>query len=125
MTNMSTPSRPSRWRWFALTPIVFGVVVLAVQLITSTSSGAAPGGDREGADRVCRERVLAKLRAPGTARFSGGTVSFLPGETAEFYTARGQVDAQNGFGALLRVSYQCDLTRERNSFWQVTSVVVG
>lgn len=117
------PLRSSRWRWFALTPIAVGIIAGIIMMINE--SGTAPGGHREGADRVCREHVLAKLRAPGTARFSGGTVAFLPGETAEFYTARGQVDAENGYGALLRMPYQCDVTRERDASWQVTSVVVG
>lgn len=121
MTMPGRP-RPSRWRWLALIPIAAGLIAAIVSF--TTSSGSAPAGDRDGADQVCREQVLGKLRAPATARFTEGTVSFLPGQTAEFYTARGMVDAQNGYGAMLRLRYQCDITRERDG-WRVTSTVVG
>lgn len=126
---MTTPIRSriwsSRWRWLLLTPIAAGLIFGIVSIATTPDRHELPGGDRDGADLQCRGQVLGKLRAPGTAQFTGATVAYRPGQTADFYTARGQVDAQNGFGALLRMRYQCDLTQERDLSWRVTTVVVG
>jgi hypothetical protein len=117
------PVRESRWWWLLLTPLLGALAWGVVSIVTIP--GPAPDGDRSGADQVCRTQVLGKLRAPGTAQFSDATVSYKPGETADFYTARGAVDAQNGFGALLRMRYECDLVLERDLVWRVTNVIVA
>lgn len=125
--NIQTPipaRATRRWPWLLLLPIVAGIVFTAVQLAShSTPTGPA---DRVGtAEATCRTEVLTRLKAPSTAQFASASTRYGVGQTADFYTVTGEVDAQNGFGALLRTAYRCDVTREQDATWRVTSVAVG
>lgn len=59
---------------------------------------------------ACRAKVKANLKAPATAQFSQETVARQP--TGNLYEVRGLVDAENGFGALLRQRYACTVTAD-------------
>lgn len=59
---------------------------------------------------ACRAKVKANLKAPATAQFSQETVARQP--TGNLYEVRGLVDAENGFGALLRQRYTCTVTAD-------------
>ncbi|QIS06744.1 hypothetical protein F5X71_34530 [Nocardia brasiliensis] len=57
----------------------------------------------------CRELVEGELKSPGSAKFSGETVT---GDAAAGWTAAGNVDSQNSFGALLRSAWSCSARLE-------------
>lgn len=59
---------------------------------------------------ACRERVKTQLKAPATATFSGEAVTRQP--TGSLLEVNGVVDAQNGFGAMLRQRYRCTVTAD-------------
>lgn len=56
----------------------------------------------------CQQYVKARLRAPSTADFP-----FLDHNVtntgSETYLVRSYVDAQNGFGAMIRSNYRCEI----------------
>lgn len=107
-------ARPPRglalWQKLVLATLAVLVVVaaggLAFVLLRSEPSDAAERATTQIA--ACRERVKTQLKAPATAQFSGEMVTKQP--TGEFFEVNGVVDAQNGFGALLRQRYRCTVT---------------
>lgn len=60
--------------------------------------------DTAAAKQKCHNAVLKWLKAPATAQFSGDKVVSDP---AGGYEVVGNVDSQNGFGAMLRSTYTC------------------
>jgi hypothetical protein len=68
------------------------------------ASARADQAIRTAARDACRKAVLAQLKSPGSARWVGQTVT--PDDKGGFEVV-GDVDAQNGFGALMRLSYTC------------------
>lgn len=99
--------RAPRWPKLAIaflaTLVVLALGALAFLLLRPTSSDAATTQIA-----ACRERVKTQLKAPATAQFSGEAVTKQP--TGAFFEVNGVVDAQNGFGALLRQRYRCTVT---------------
>jgi hypothetical protein len=91
------------------------VVIAAVGLvmifswISSTSSSSTP---REYSEvdflAYCEQAVTAQLKAPATAVFQPDEIRYnnIKGTGPE-YSLVGTVDAQNGFGALIRLYYEC------------------
>jgi hypothetical protein len=61
----------------------------------------------------CEELVTRQLKAPATARFESSVVAKQAEirTTTEGYEWVGWVDAQNGFGALVRTKFTCTFDR--------------
>jgi len=82
---------------------------LAAATSAPVSSAAPSADDREqAAYDACVEAATDRLKAPATAEFADRedvdvTVS---GST---YTVVGDVDSENGFGALIRNTYTCEV----------------
>jgi hypothetical protein len=70
---------------------------------------------------ACRAAVQARLKAPLTASFVHDDVARIRGKQAY---SRGSVDVPNGFGAILRNRYACELARRGQDGWQVTKAVL-
>jgi hypothetical protein len=70
---------------------------------------------------ACRAAVQARLKAPLTASFVYDDVARIRGKQAY---SRGSVDVPNGFGAILRNRYACELARRGQDGWQVTKAVL-
>jgi hypothetical protein len=94
--------------------IIAGIVVLscigAVTAVLSSAGGESthsPPDRRLEARSMCETFVKQRLKAPATARFSGESATAV---SSNEYIVGGSVDAQNGFGALLRSTFVCDLT---------------
>jgi|SRR5215472_6993548 len=63
--------------------------------------------ERFAAERQSRDFVLARLKAPSTAKFGDdAVVSDLANST---YDVRSYVDSQNAFGAMIRTNFICTL----------------
>lgn len=77
---------------------------------TPTAS-PTPTSEPAWAIKHCRDEVLKDLKAPATAQWPGGEdVRPKPDSTPLVYDIYGQVDSQNGFGALIRSSWSCRVT---------------
>lgn len=109
--------------------VVGGFIAVAIVLgLASVMFGAddpppatvPPNGTSIDAIDVCHQQVTDQLKAPATAQFQ-------PSESATNVGARwtvsGSVDAQNGFGALIRSDYVCIATYDGTGGWNVTATV--
>jgi len=89
-------------KYVGILAIVVFLFVGCVRLVTQAGGDDEYNGDNEyEAIAQCEARIEDLLKAPATADFNstatgGGT-----------WTVRGTVDAENGFGALIRSEYQC------------------
>lgn len=74
-----------------------------------------PNADKSIAACTCaQQRIKTMLKAPSTAKFGSchDAVVRLGGQR---YAVASYVDAQNGFGAMIRNSFNCDVTVEAGS----------
>ncbi|GIG71128.1 hypothetical protein [Phytomonospora endophytica] len=99
-----------RWRsprWVAaLLAAAAGFIAIAVSLLFAV---LVPTPE-ERAIEECRQSVLEQLKAPATAQFGDAKAT----EGDDGYSVSGYVDAQNGFGALIRTDYRCEPIKLRN-----------
>jgi hypothetical protein len=107
--------------------VVIGIAVLVVGGCSLAVSGGddddASGGDRsEGMAKVmCEDFVEDRLKSPSSAEFSGIFDTTISG-SGDDYTVTGYVDAQNGFGAMLRSNYTCQVRDDGNDRWSLVSL---
>lgn len=103
------PARPSAWPKVAVAALALLVIAAAGTLLFVL---LRPGPEGNSAKQIeaCRNKVKTQLKAPATARFSEESVGRQP--TGDLYEVHGLVDAQNGFGALLRERYTCTVTAD-------------
>jgi hypothetical protein len=95
--------------------VVLVVLVCVGALVFRPTSGA---GDAErSAKDACQGFVKERLKAPATADFSGEAVT-VDGKT---YSVTGDVDAENSFGAKLRMTYTCVVT-DAGDEWRLVSI---
>lgn len=87
--------------------LVFCALALALGWLGGDDEpGGSPEVRRAGAESACREYVSARLKAPASADFSGGVSRAV----SDFeFVVSGEVDSQNGFGAMLRSRYTCSV----------------
>lgn len=105
-------------------------MAVAVLLLAAAACGGDSGGEAaadepdrtEEAINVCRQSVEGKLKAPATAEWSD--------EAAESQNARddyvlvtGSVDAENGFGALIRMEWTCNARLLSDDDWSVETTI--
>jgi len=101
-----------------------GVAAGASSATESSSRLASEDERRQVAYDACVEAVTEQLKAPATAEFAA-LEDVEVTEKSAGYTLRGDVDAQNGFGALIRNSYTCDVTVTGMGNAQDVSVYFG
>ncbi|MDA8369503.1 MAG: hypothetical protein M0026_06495 [Nocardiopsaceae bacterium] len=61
--------------------------------------------------RECRDAVEQRLKAPASAAFPAEETTVRLADEGDVdwrYEVHGAVDAQNGFGAMIRLDYECD-----------------
>lgn len=103
-------------------------IVLAIGVATlqwrpaGTSAPRAP--DSVDAFIMCRQFMTDRLKAPKTAEFPlsndpGVVVTRLDG--AQF-RVQGFVDAQNGFGAMIRTRYDCTVRHTGGDQWRLEAL---
>jgi hypothetical protein len=76
------------------------------------------------AAKVCQEAVLDVLKSPASAEFAKAP-SVTPAAIAGEWTVIGDVDAQNGFGALLRRGYLCTATGAPGAMTGKDALLIG
>lgn len=75
------------------------------------------------AERMCRNDVSGKLKAPGTASF-GDVRSRISGDyDDDQWTVTGWVDAQNSFGATVRSEWICQATHRGGGRWGTLATI--
>jgi hypothetical protein len=92
----------------AVVGIVIVVSLLAANSTTRGQGGTTPGHDDIGAWVVCEDFVRDSLKAPASAKFAEGhTDNYVTANGGGKYTVKAYVDAQNSFGAMLRMNFTC------------------
>lgn len=89
--------------------VVWGLVFVALVVIWALIVDPGPDDDEVdaySAQRQCQDWVEEQLRAPATAEFSNQDVT-VTGTNA--WEVTGDVDAENGFGALVRNEWTCTI----------------
>lgn len=81
-----------------------GAIVVVVALLAGGAAAYQALSEESRAVEACEEDVRARLKAPSTAEFVDDPRVV---EGADGYQVTGQVDAQNGFGAMIRNTYTC------------------
>lgn len=81
---------------------------------------------RYAAFEVCKDFVSDKLASPGTAVFRNyfeddGEVS-VTGTGSPTFVVRSSVDSENGFGALLRTDFVCEVGQAGGDQWRLAGL---
>jgi hypothetical protein len=111
----------------------FGVILLVVLgiVVSVTVGDDKPDDGRPGehaAAVMCEDFVAEKLKSPGSAEFPGVTDSdyaktkVLSSKKPWEYRVTGVVDAQNGFGALVRIDYVCTVSTKDADKWTLDDI---
>lgn len=82
---------------------VLAVLIVIISLCNSREM-SKPGKDVYGAEAAAQTFIEQSLRAPSTAKYSQTNVAYV-GDNE--YLVRTVVDAQNGFGAMIRQTFLC------------------
>ena len=112
----ATMDRGMRLGGVALVVFVAGAVVLSH---LGGGNAQAEGPTDAGAIDICHQAVEEQLKAPATAEFGDKTA--VHGN--ERYTVTGYVDADNSFGATLRLDWSCHATWTSGQWLDVDATV--
>ena len=79
-------------------------------------------GDAAGALYECREAATARLVAPSTAKFAplNDMTIWETNQPGDSWGVMGYVDAQNRFGAMVRMHYLCTVRYDGDGYWILT-----
>lgn len=100
------------------------VVLVAVLFVAGAMAGddsEDTDGDNYGAQDVCEQFVEDRLKAPATADFSGEKATHLGGGR---WRVTGDVDAENSFGAQLRMTYVCEVQFTGGGDWTLKDLAI-
>lgn len=105
---------------------IFGVCscIFVIGALSDSTASSSSSSDRDTraspskAFTICKDIVEAQLVAPSTAEFASMwesrvmTLGRESGEYEDAYRVMSHVDSQNGFGAMIRTDYTCDVSFE-------------
>lgn len=117
------------------------LLLLAVAVVLAIVSGlSGDGGGSDGADDapsadeldagafdVCTQFVKDRLKSPSTAKFRNfyeddGEVVVT--HAADTYTVSSTVDSENGFGAMLRSTFRCEVRHVSGTSWRLVDLQI-
>lgn len=106
--------------------VVAAALIVVNGLVSPKTSGddgvAVDTGDKYGAFVACQDQVLPMLRSPGSAQFASITQSTVTGGGGA-WRITSYVDSQNGFGALVRTQWSCDVEHVSGDRYRVAAHV--
>lgn len=102
--------------------IIIAFVGLIAVALLSQAHDQSDSADPIGAWCMAEKFVRGNLRCPSTADFGWQTARECVAYHGKGrYTATGWVDAQNGFGAMIRSRFVCKMTNAGDN-WRCTSI---
>lgn len=99
--------------------IVVGWISSALSGDSESKTPAASTGDKYGAFVVCQDQVSALLKSPSSAEFASISDSTVNGGGGTWRIIS-YVDSQNGFGAMLRTEWSCDVEHVTGQQYRAT-----
>lgn len=115
MTSDTTPTQAAKK---TTAPLWAGLAVAALCAGAGLYAALKPdAGDGYDARAACREFVKRELKAPATAKFSD--LQHVGSGTT--WTVTGAVDAENGFGATVRMTFTCRVRLDGES-WKLETL---
>ena len=105
--------------FFAFAAGLYVWAMFFVHIDPSTAPYQPQKEDTEYADHVrgfdcAKKEVSSMLKAPSTAKFTDWTESLISKTGEGQYRFVSEVDSQNGFGAMLRTRFYCDVQFQSN-----------
>lgn len=92
---------------------------------SSTSSTPTARHSGVGAFVACQQFVKDRLRAPSTADFPSGSTRYTTEIGGGKYRVEAYVDSQNGFGAMLRSNFTCDVQWVEPDNWKLEALNIA
>ena len=110
---------PAKWPPWK-TALAWVAVVAVLLLCGYGINNKAQDNSVDGYDAqvACKDFVRDRLKAPATAEFS----NLRHAGAGTDWTFTGAVDAQNGFGAMLRMNWSCSIRLEGGDTWRLRSL---
>jgi hypothetical protein len=115
----------------SLTPLIIAgiIFVIFICLVSRCSSDSSEPevdkGDRIDAYLVCQDFVSEDLKSPATAEFASMSDSIIKNTSGDSWSVTSYVDAQNSFGAMLRMYFVCDLTYRGDGYYRLENLDFG
>lgn len=108
----------------AIAVILICLCVFAMSLFSDGDGNSDSSNSSTMAYIMCQDFIEQRLTAPATAKWpSSLDITIIPVSGKEdSYQVIGYVDAQNGFGALIRTSYVCEISYTGDDRWHLDSL---
>lgn len=120
--NASAPVTTTARRLYLVVVRRLTPVLVPLLIVAAIGGGCAVEDDGSGdgftAEVMCEEFVKDRLKSPATAEFSEQAHR----ADGAAWVVSGVVDSENGFGALVRSDYTCELRRVSDDEWQADAV---
>lgn len=119
----SKPGAGGAVAFLVIIVLLFVIIAAVVSAFSGDDDGDSSGSNEIGAEVMCEEFVKERLKSPASAEFSD-TRSISTG-TPDEYEVTGSVDSENGFGAMLRSSYECTIRDNGDDTWTLIAIDLG
>ena len=110
--------------------MIFRIALVPVLVFILAGCGArdvTTGGQETTAFVMCQRPVEQRLRSPSSAKFpmtsTPGVLSVHAGGGR--YLVDGFVDAQNGFGAMIRSTWECEIKENADQTWSLLNLKIN
>jgi hypothetical protein len=118
---VAPPTPPRNRRWWITGGVAAVLVAIAVAVVVVITNN---GGGNSSIVKACENTVQKNLVSPATAKFSNVTSAADPSVDGRS-NVTGDVDSQNGFGALLRSTFTCQVDDQGDGTLSVTGEIDG
>jgi hypothetical protein len=115
-----TDRKPNNGPLWAIGAIVVLIALCCGSSIFNNSNNDQGGPDEGSAFVACKDFVRDRLKSPSSAEFGSINDATISDNGAE-WTVSGPVDAENSFGASLRMNYVCVIEADGDS-WVLKSL---
>jgi len=105
-----------------LTVVIGFIVIIGLGVSSGGGPKPTPGPDKIGAFIICQQFVNKNLKAPKTADFASYKADKVTQINDNSFKVISYVDAENSFGALLRINYICEVTYIGNDQWHLDNL---
>lgn len=122
-TGLAAPPTRVAGGWTRVVLLVVGAFVAGTILVAVFAPESAIDR-RASAFSVCTQFVTEQLRAPATAQFPAVSAAVVNRMSGDEWEVRAHVDSQNGFGALLRSTFNCTVRFDGEDQWRLVDLKI-